>query len=70
MEKIRKSDSVLSWKLVWDADTKDVLLLKKINGNFETINELFETKNKNDIYEKINELGLKYNPEIIEEDWV
>jgi len=70
MEQIRKSDSTLSWKLIWDADTKDVLLLKKINGDFETINELFETKNKNDIYKKINELGLKYEPEILEEEWM
>lgn len=71
MEKIKNSDNVLSWKLVWDADTKDVLLLKQIDSNIETVNELFETKNINDIYDKINELGLKYNPfELQEEEWI
>ena len=70
MEKIKKADNSLSWKLVWDIDTKDVLLLKQIKGEFETVNELFETKNKNDIYEKINELGLKYDPSTQEEEWI
>lgn len=70
MEKIKTSDNKLSWKLVWDVDTKDVLLLKQIKGEFETVNELFETKNKNDIYEKINELGLKYDPSTQEEEWI
>jgi hypothetical protein len=71
MEKIKKVNNELTWKLVWDADTKDVLLLKQVEGEFETVNELFETKNKNDVYEKINELGLKYDPLIQEEDeWV
>lgn len=69
MKKVKKSDKSLSWKLVWDADTKDVLFLKQIEGQFETVNELFETKNKNDVYEKINELGLKYDPTILEE-WI
>jgi hypothetical protein len=69
MEKIKKEDR-LSWKLVWDADTKDVLFLNQVEGEFETVNELFETKNKNDVYEKINELGLKYDPSIQEEDWM
>ena len=70
MEKVKMSDNKLSWKLVWDVDTKDVLLLKQIKGEFETVNELFETKNKNDIYEKINELGLKYDPSTQEEEWI
>ena len=71
MKKIRKSGKELSWKLVWDADTKDVLLLKQVEGEFETVNELFETKNQNDIYDKINELGLKYDPLIQEEEeWI
>jgi len=70
MEKIKKADNSLSWKLVWDSDTKDVLILKKIKGEFETVNELFETKNKNDIYAKINELGLKYDPSLQEEEWI
>jgi len=71
MEKIRKADKKLSWKLVWDADTKDVLFLKRIEGEFETVNELFETKNQNDLYDKINELGLKYDPSIQEEEeWI
>jgi len=71
MKKIRKSDNELSWKLVWDADTKDVLFLKQVNGEFETVNELFETKNQNDVYDKINELGLKYDPLIQEEEeWI
>jgi hypothetical protein len=69
MEKIRKADNELSWKLVWYADTKDVLFLNQIEGEFETVNELFETKNKNDVYDKINELGLKYDPSINEE-WI
>ena len=69
MEKIKKADNSLSWKLVWDIDTKDVLLLKQIKGEFETVNELFETKNKNDVYDKISELGLKYDPSIQEEEW-
>ncbi len=68
MEKIKKTGSKLSWKLVWDADTKDVLFLKEVSGKFETVNELFETKNKNDVYDKISELGLKYDPSIQEED--
>jgi hypothetical protein len=70
MEKIKKADNELSWKLVWDADTKDVLFLNQIEGEFETVNELFETKNKNDIYDKINELGLRYDPSINEEEWI
>ena len=72
MEKVRKADKKLSWKLVWDADTKDVLFLKQVEGEFETVNELFETKNQNDIYEKINELGLRYDPLIQEEEeeWI
>lgn len=68
MEKIKKADKELSWKMVWDSDTKDVLFLKQVKGEFETVNELFETKNKNDIYDKINELGLIYDPTIQEED--
>ena len=72
MKKIKKLDNQLSWKLVWDDDTKDVLFLKQINGEFETVNELklFETKNKKDIDEKIRELGLKYDPSIMEEEWL
>jgi hypothetical protein len=69
METIKKAHAELPWKLVWDADTKDVLFLEQIEGEFETVNELFETKNKDDIYEKINELGLKYVP-LLEEDWI
>ena len=69
MEKVKKSDNKLSWKLVWDADTKDVLFLKQVKGEFETVNELFETKNKNDVYEKISELGLRYDP-TIQEEWI
>jgi len=65
MEKINNE---LSWKMVWDTDTKDVLFLKRIKGEFETVNKLFETKNKNDIYDKINELGLNYDPSI-QEEW-
>lgn len=68
MENLKKVDSKMSWKLVWDAETKDVLFLNQIEGEFETVNELFETKNKNDIYDKINELGLKYDP-TIQEEW-
>ena len=56
--------------MVWDADTKDVLFLKQINSELETVNELFETKNKNDVYEKISELGLKYDPLILDEEWL
>lgn len=71
MEKIKKSDNELSWKLVWDADTKDVLLFKQIRGEFQTVNELFETKNKYEIYDKIDELGLKYDSSILEEtEWI
>ena len=69
MEKIRNADTELSWKLVWDADTKDVLFLNQVRGEFETVNELFETKNKNDVYDKISELGLKYDP-TIQEEWI
>ena len=46
MENIKTTGNELSWKMVWDADTKDVLFLKQIEGKFETVNELFETKNK------------------------
>ena len=70
MKKVRKSDTELSWKLVWDAETKDVLFLKQLKGEFETVNELFETKNQYDIYDKINELGLKYDPSILDEEWI
>ena len=71
MEKIKKAHAGLPWKLVWDADTKDVLFLNQVEGEFETVNELFETKNKDDIYDKINELGLKYDPSIQEEEeWI
>ena len=72
MKKIKKSNKELSWKLVWDSNTKDVLFLKQIAGEFEAVNELelFETKNKNDIDDKIKELGLKYDPSIQEEyEW-
>jgi len=72
MKKIKKSNKELSWKLVWDSDTKDVLFLKQIVGEFEAVNELelFETKNKNDIDDKIRELGLKYDPSIQEDyEW-
>ena len=68
METIKMADKELSWKMVWDSDTKDVLFLKQVKGEFETVNELFQTKNKNDIYDKIYELGLKYDPTIQEED--
>jgi len=72
MKKMKKMGSEKSWKLVWDNDTKDVLFLRQIDGEFETVNELklFETKNKNEIYDKINELGLKYDPSIQEEEWI
>jgi len=70
MEQIKKANVELPWKLVWDADTKDVLFLKQVEGEFETVNELFETKNKDDVYEKINELGLKYDPSILEGEWI
>lgn len=68
MEKFETIGNELSWKMVWDADTKDVLFLKQISGKFETVNELFETKNKYDLYDKIHELGLKYDPSIQEEE--
>ena len=67
MEKINKTSIGLSWKLVWDADTKDVLFLKQFEGEFETVNELFETKNDDEIWRKIEELGLKYDPTILED---
>lgn len=70
MEQIKKANAELPWKLVWDADTKDVLFLKQYEGEFETVNELFETKNKDAVYAKINELGLKYDPSIQEEEWI
>ena len=70
MERIRNSNDQLPWKLVWDAETKDVLFLKQVRGEFQTVNELFETKNKYEIYDKINELGLKYDPSIQEEEWI
>lgn len=71
MKKIKKVNSDLSWKLVWDKDTKDVLLFQKIEGDFETINELFEAENENDVYEKINELGLIYDQSLLEtEEWI
>ncbi len=69
MDKIKKSNDGMTWKLVWDADTKDVLLLSQIKGDFETVNELFETKNIKDIYDKINELDLKYDSSI-QEEWI
>ncbi len=68
---MKKNEISNVWKLVWDSETKDVLLLKQIEGEFETLNEIFETKNKNDIYDKIYELGLRYEPELLEEEeWV
>lgn len=70
MENVKKSNVELPWKLVWDSETKDVLFCKKIDGEFETINEIYESKTKIGILRKINELGLKYNPNIIEEEWV
>lgn len=70
MENIKLSNGNLPWKLVWDADTSEVLLLKKIDGEFETINELFEDKTKISLYRKINELKLIYNPNILDEEWV
>ena len=62
MRKIKNVDNDLSWKLVWDEETKDVLIFKQIKGKFETINKLFEASDKNVVYDKINELGLKYDP--------
>jgi len=70
MEDVKKSNGNLPWKLVWDAETKEVLFCNKIDGEFETINELFESKTKVDVFRKIDELGLKYNPSILEEEWV
>ena len=70
MEDVKKSNGNLPWKLVWDAETKEVLFCTKIDGEFETINEFFESKTKIDVFRKINELGLKYNPNILEEEWV
>lgn len=71
MKKVKSVNNNLSWKLVWDKDTKDVLLFQKIDGDFETINELFESKNENDVYEKINELGLIYDRSLLEtEEWI
>jgi len=68
---MKKNEKDNVWKLVWDFETKDVLLLKQIEGEFETVNEIFETKNKNDIYDKIYELGLRYDPELLEEEeWI
>lgn len=63
MENVKKSNGSLPWKLVWDSETKEVLFLRKIEGEFETINELYETDNEKIIFDKINELGLKYHPE-------
>lgn len=68
MENIKKSNGRLPWKLVWDNETKYVLFLNKINGEFETINELYETKSKEKLLQKIKELKLKYDPTVIE--WV
>ena len=71
MKNLKNLNNELPWKLVWDNETKDVLLLKKINGDLETINELFESKYEQDIYNKINELGLKFDPILLEEEeWV
>lgn len=70
MKKIKNVSNDKPWKLVWDIETKDVLLLQEVKGEFETINELFEAKNKNDVYEKINELGLKYDPLLLAEEWI
>lgn len=69
MRKIKNVDD-LSWKLVWDEETKDVLIFKQIKGKFETINKLFEASDKNVVYDKINELGLKYDPSLLEEEWI
>jgi hypothetical protein len=41
--------------------------LKKVEGELETINELYETDSEDKALKKIDELGLKYIPE---EDWV
>jgi spermidine/putrescine-binding protein len=70
MRKIKNVDNDLSWKLVWDEETKDVLIFKQIKGKFETINKLFEASDKNVVYDKINELGLKYDPSLLEEEWI
>lgn len=70
MDNVKKSNGTLPWKLVWDAETKEVLFCKQIDGEFETINELYESKTKVGVLRKINELGLKYNPNILEEEWV
>ncbi len=70
MDDVKKSDGALPWKLVWETETKEVLFCKQINGEFETINELYESKTKVDMLRKINELGLKYNPNILEKEWV
>ena len=47
-----------------------VLIFKQIKGKFETINKLFEASDKNVVYDKINELGLKYDPSLLEEEWI
>jgi len=70
MDNVRKSNGNLPWKLVWDLDTKEVLFCKKINGEIETINELYESKTKFGVLKKIKKLKLKYNPKILEEEWV
>ena len=70
MDNVKKSNGALPWKLVWETETKEVLFCKQINGEFETINELYESKTKVGVLRKINELGLKYNPNILEEEWV
>jgi hypothetical protein len=70
MENLMNVDNLLSWKLVWDPETKDVLFFD-LAGDFETENSIFETKNQNEVYDKIKELGLKYNPSVLEsEEWI
>lgn len=67
MENVKKAHGCLPWKLVWDSETKVVLVKKKIEGEMETINELYEADSEEKILKKIDELGLKYIPE---EEWI
>jgi hypothetical protein len=71
MKNVKESKNEMTWRLVWDTETKDVLFIKQLKCDIETENELFTSKNKTDIYDKIVELGLKYDPSVEENyEWM
>jgi hypothetical protein len=58
--KVNKSKPEKSWRLVY-TDKKEVLTLLQLTGITQTIHNIFEAKTKEECFDKITELKLKYD---------